>query len=122
MKARNPLFIHYVHDMPRARAFYEGVFGVEPRVAWPGWCELDFGTFTLALHIIEAGVPESPLPHAGLNLEVDEIESMQAVIEAAGGRMTELREATANIPDRVATFFGTEGNGFELRQHVGVTN
>ena len=118
--ARKPIFIHYVHDMSRARDFYQRVFDVEAVVAWPGWSELDFGTFRVALHIIEAGVPERPMPHAGLNLEIDQIETMQETIEALGGRMLELREATAHIPDRVATFVDTEGNGFELRQHVGV--
>ena len=83
MNARNPIFIHYVYDMARARHFYE-----------------------------------SPLPHAGLNLEVDDIASLQRRITAAGGELLELREANARVPDRVATFRDTEGNGFELRQRV----
>jgi hypothetical protein len=33
--------------------------------------------------------------------------------------MIELREADRRVPDRVATFVDPEGNGFELRQHVG---
>jgi len=32
--------------------------------------------------------------------------------------MTELREANARVPDRVATFVDSEGNGFELRQRA----
>lgn len=28
MIGRKPIFIHYVHDMERARRFYESVFGV----------------------------------------------------------------------------------------------
>ena len=47
---------------------------------------------------------EAPLPHAGLNLEVDRIEELQAIIVSNGGSMTELREATRTVPDRVATF------------------
>jgi predicted enzyme related to lactoylglutathione lyase len=62
---------------------------------------------------------EAPLPHAGLNLEVDRIEEMQTRIEQNGGRIIELREADSQVPDRVAIFRDTEGNGFELRQHVG---
>jgi len=82
---------------------------------------LNFGTFELALHILSPGdTEEAPLPHAGLNLEVDRIEDMQALIEDCGGELIELREATRHIPDRVATFRDTEGNGFELRQHVGL--
>ena len=120
MNARKPIFIHYVHDMDRARGFYESVFGVVPSFASKGWTTLGFGSFELALHILSPGhTEEAPLPHAGLNLEVDRIEEMQARIEQRGGAMTELREATAHIPDRVATFRDSEGNGFELRQRVG---
>lgn len=116
---RDPYVIHYVQDMERARNFYARVFGVEIAVASPGWSVLDFGTFQLALHILEPSAhEEGPIPHAGLNLEVDLIETAQAEIEAAGGRMTDLREAQPRIPVRVATFFDPDGNGFELRQNV----
>ena len=120
MNARKPIFIHYVHDMQRACRFYESVFSVTPSFASAGWTTLSFGSFELALHILSAGeMDEAPLPHAGLNLEVDRIEDMQVRIEQNGGKMTELREADSQVPDRVATFRDTEGNGFELRQHVG---
>jgi predicted enzyme related to lactoylglutathione lyase len=120
VNARNPIFIHYVHDMARARRFYESVFGVTPSFASRGWTTLDFGAFELALHILSPGhTDESPLPHAGLNLQVDLIEDVQARIEAHGGELLELREPQSNVPDRVATFRDSEGNGFELRQHVG---
>ncbi|HTO59160.1 MAG TPA: VOC family protein [Pseudomonadales bacterium] len=120
MNARKPIFIHYVHDMGRARRFYESVFGVVPSFASSGWTTLAFGSFELALHILAPGhVGEAPLPHAGLNLEVDRIEDAQAPIERHGGRLVELREANRRVPDRVATFVDSEGNGFELRQHVG---
>jgi len=121
MKSRKPIFIHYVHDMERARRFYETIFEVSPTFASRGWTTLNFGTFELALHILSPGdTEEAPLPHAGLNLEVDRIEDMQALIEDCGGELIELREATRHIPDRVATFRDTECNGFELRQHVGL--
>ena len=119
MNARNPIFIHYVHYMARARRFYESVFGVSPDFASGGWTTLDFGAFRLALHILVAGqVDESTLPHAGLNLEVDQIEALQRSIEHAGGQLVELREANARVPDRVASFRDSEGNGFELRQRA----
>ena len=120
MNCRKPIFIHYVHDMNRARRFYETVFDVSPSFSSKGWTTLNFGSFELALHILSPShVGEAPLPRAGLNLEVDLIEEMQARIEGGGGTMTELREAQRHIPDRVATFRDSEGNGFELRQHVG---
>lgn len=117
MKGRNPIVIHYVRDMERAKHFYTAVFEVAPAFESPGWTTLDFGALQMALHMLYPGHDaEGPLPHAGLNLEVDDIEAMQARIERLGGRMTELREAGAGVPVRVATFRDSEGNGFELRQ------
>ena len=119
MNGRNPIFIHYVHDMARARRFYESVFDVSPTFASPGWTTLSFGSFELALHILSPGhTEEQPLPHAGLNLEVNRIEEMQALIEHNGGKLIDLREPAPNVPARVATFNDSEGNGFELRQNV----
>lgn len=119
MNARKPIFIHYVNDMARARRFYEEVFDVSPTFASRGWTTLGFGSFELALHVLAAGhTDEAPLQHAGLNLEVDRIEDMQALIERLGGSMLELREPQGGVPDRVATFRDPEGNGFELRQPV----
>ena len=120
MNARQPIFIHYVHDMARARGFYEAVFAVTPSFSSKGWTTLDFGTFELALHILEPGhTDEAVLAHAGLNLQVDSIEAMRLLIENHGGQVSRVREAQRHIPDRVATCRDTEGNGFELRQHVG---
>ena len=119
MNGRKPIFIHYVRDMGRARKFYESVFDVSPTFSSSGWSTLNFGSFELALHILSGEMDEAPLPHAGLNLEVDLIEEMQARIEQNGGKMIELREPDRNVPDRVATFRDPEGNGFELRQYVG---
>ncbi|RTL35238.1 MAG: hypothetical protein EKK53_24680 [Burkholderiales bacterium] len=42
MKARNPIVIHYVHDMERAKLFYTAVFGVSPAFESPDWTTLDF--------------------------------------------------------------------------------
>lgn len=89
----------------------------EPLFESPGWTSLDFGAIELALHILpESGDAEGPLPHAGLNLEVDNIEEVQVDIESLGGRLIELREPEGGVPVRVATFKDCEGNGFELRQ------
>ena len=112
---RNPIFIHYVHDMDRARRFYEVVFGVAPSFSSRGWTTLDFGSFELALHILApAHDDEAPLPHAGLNLEVDRIEDMQALIGENGGQLIELREPQARVPDRVATFPGLRGQRLRI--------
>lgn len=118
MRARNPIVIHYVYDMERAKRFYCDTFDVKPSFESPGWTTLDFGPIQLALHIIYPGTsnPERPMLHAGLNLEVDRIEEVQTDIEKLGGALIELRKADSNVPDRVATFKDSEGNGFELRQ------
>jgi predicted enzyme related to lactoylglutathione lyase len=120
MKGRNPIFIHYVHDMARAHRFYESVFGVSASFASSGWTMLNFGSFELALHILSPGdMDETTLPNAGLCLEVDQIEEMQALIERYGGKMTALREPEPpQVPPRVASFLDCEGNGFDLRQYV----
>lgn len=115
---RSPIVIHYVSDMERARRFYTEVFGVEVSFASSGWSTLNFGSFELALHILHPGDEDGPMPHAGLNLEVDRIEAAQAEIEAAGGRLLVLRDAEPHVPVRVACFFDPDGNGFELRQSV----
>ncbi len=148
MRGRDPLVIHYVHDMERAKAFYTQALDVSPSFESPGWTTLDLGAIQLALHILHprseepsagereglaprmrepsAGEreglaprieqPEAPLPHAGLNLLVDDIEAVQRDIERLGGRLVELREPGGGVPVRVASFLDCEGNGFELRQ------
>ena len=117
VNARSPIVIHYVNDMKRGIAFYRSVFNVAPSFESAGWTTLDFDVFELALHILSPKEKdESVLPHAGLNLLVDNIEVMQIAIEAQGGRLVELREPSGGVPVRVAAFKDSEGNGFELRQ------
>ena len=119
MNATSPLFIHYVTDMDRALSFYRNVFDVAPAFTSPGWSTFDFGSFELALHILVQGHhDEEKLPNAGLNLLVESIEQHQVKIEANGGVLRELREPDDFVPVRVASFFDSEGNGFELRQEV----
>ena len=120
MKIRNPMVIHYVHDMDRATRFYKSVFEVESQFESPGWTQLDCGAISLALHILHPSStePEAPLPHAGLNFEVDNIEALQSEIEKLGGLLVELREPDNFVPVRVAMFKDCEGNGFELRQEA----
>lgn len=116
-KTKNPIVIHYVYDMERAKKFYTQAFDVTPIFESSGWTTLDFGAIELALHILaDDGDDESILPHAGLNLEVENIEEIQADIERLGGKLIQLREPSGGVPVRVATFKDSEGNGFELRQ------
>ena len=110
--------------MERAKKFYMQAFDVKATTESAGWTQLDFGSIELALHILyrNSSDPEAPLPHAGLNLEVDSIEDVQVDIERCGGKLIELREPSGGVPVRVAAFQDCEGNGFELRQEAQVSN
>ena len=118
MRAKNPMVIHYVSDMERAKSFYVEVFGVPTLVESPGWTTLDLDGMELALHIALGSENEEwQMPQAGLNVEVDSIEEILPDIERLGGRLVEIREPKDGIPVRLATCKDSEGNGFELRQN-----
>ena len=124
MRVRNPMVIHYVRDMERACAFYRETLGLPeeatPGSGSPGWNTFRCDGLILALHILPAGDSrEGPLPHAGLNLEVDDLDSALADLRAAGGAVRAVQEAGGGVPVRVAEVTDPDGNGFELRQHVG---
>ena len=110
------MFIHYVHDMARACTFYQTLFSQEPTMKTPGWTVFNVATIQLALHILHGDIDENPLPHAGLNLMIDNLEEAQHTIKSAGGRVLIIREPDDFVPVRVASCVDTEGNGFELRQ------
>lgn len=113
---QSPLFIYYVHDMERALTFYEKGVGLKIASRSPGWSTLDLDGATLALHILSSGSEESTTPHAGLNLQVNDIEAGIQQVENAGGKLKILQPADKFVPDHVARLEDTEGNGFELRQ------
>ena len=123
MRVRNPMVIHYVSDMERACAFYHDTLGLPeestPGSGSPGWNTFRCDGLIVALHILPAAdSPEGPLPHAGLNLEVDDLDAAVAELQAAGGELRALHEAGGGIPVRVAEVADPDGNGFELRQHL----
>jgi len=117
------MVIHYVRDMERACSFYGETIGLPeaptPGSGSPGWNTFQCGGLILALHILPEGeAVEAPLPHAGLNLEVDNLDAAVAELQAAGGELRALHEADGGIPVRVAEVADPDGNGFEFRQHV----
>lgn len=118
MKVTDPLFIMYVHDMDRALAFYRDTFELEVVQHTPGWSMLRLGDATIALHILSRGSQESVAAHAGLNLNVEDLDAGIAAVLAAGGEHIVTREATDFVPVRMCELKDTEGNGFELRQFV----
>ncbi|MDE2932586.1 MAG: VOC family protein [Chloroflexota bacterium] len=124
MRVRNPMVIHYVRDMGRACAFYRDILGLPeeptPGSGSPGWNTFRCDGLIVALHILPPGdSAEGPLPHAGLNLQVDDLDSAIAEVRAAGGTVRAVQEAGGGVPVRVAEVTDPDGNGFELRQHVG---
>ena len=50
MHGRNPLVIHYVRDMDRAKMFYREVLDVVVSFESLGWTTFDLGAIELALH------------------------------------------------------------------------
>ena len=124
MRPHSPMVIHYVRDMERACAFYREVLGLTdfgtPGSGSPGWNTFHCEGLIVALHILPAGESaEGPMPHAGLNLEVDDLDAALAELQAAGGELRALHEAGGGVPVRVAEVTDPDGNGFELRQVVG---
>lgn len=118
------MVIHYVRDMDRACAFYGDTLGVPeeptPGSGSPGWNTFRCDGLIVALHILPArDSREGPLPHAGLNIQVDDLDDALAELKASGGTVRAIQEAGGGVPVRVAEVTDPDGNGFELRQHVG---
>jgi predicted enzyme related to lactoylglutathione lyase len=118
MQVKDPLFILYAYDMDRALGFYRDTFELKVVQHTPGWSMLQCGGATIALHILSKDSAESVVPHAGLNLNVEDLDTAIEVVVAAGGEHMVTREATDFVPVRICELRDTEGNGFELRQFV----
>ena len=107
MKVLSTWLLYYVHDMDRAKEFYMKTFHVKPLKETEGWTELDFGSMVLALHTLPAH-GAGTMPHAGLIVQVDNLDEVQADIERNGGRLVEKRDEGYRCCE------DSEGNGFEL--------
>src|SRR5262245_31194626 len=120
MRGSNLMVVQYVYDMRRALAFYRDALGLPVISESSGWSMLSCGDALIGLHIIEPGVSEGLARHAGLNLQVENLESAIADINRAGGKLLTVREAELpRVPVRLAEVQDSEGNGFEIRQYVG---
>ncbi len=119
MKVSDPMFILYVHQMDRAVEFYRDTFELNVVQHTPGWSMLQCDGATIALHILAGSHDEDVLPHAGLNMQVGDLDAAIAAVKAAGGEHIVTREATDFVPVRMCELRDSEGNGFELRQFVG---
>ena len=113
---RGLMVIQYVHDMERAVAFHRDGVGLAVVAQSPGWSMLACGDALVGLHGIYAGVTERPVPFAGLNLEVDDLDAAIARATRHGATLTEVREPEPGVPVRLAVLVDPNGNGLELRQ------
>lgn len=118
MQVKDPMYILYVTDMDRAVAFYQNTFDLPVVQHTPGWSMLRLEGSTLALHIISPGSRENVVSHAGLSLNIDDLDAGIAAVVAAGGEHIVTREPTSFVPVRMCELKDCEGNGFELRQFV----
>ena len=74
-----------VTDMPRARAFYEGLLGLKPTMESAGgmWIEYDLGAATLGIGCY--GETWQPSPQGTcVALETDDVDAELARLETAG--------------------------------------
>jgi catechol 2,3-dioxygenase-like lactoylglutathione lyase family enzyme len=112
------MVIQYVHDMPGAVAFYRDGVGLELVSKSAGWSMFRCGDALLGLHGIDGSVTERPVPYAGLNLEVDDLNPAIERAVAHGARLVEVREPEPGIPIRLGVLIDPNGNGLELRQQM----
>ena len=119
MPPRSLMVIQYVHDMPKAVSFYRDGVGLEVVSSSSGWSLLRCGDALVGLHGIYGSVAERPVPYAGLNLEVDDLDPAVEQAVAHGATLVEIREAEPHIPVRLGVLLDPNGNGFELRQQMG---
>lgn len=115
---RSLMMIQYVHDMDRAVDFYRDGVGLDLVSSSPGWSMFRCGDALLGLHGVYGSVAERPVPYAGLNLEVDDLDPAIERALAHGAKLVEIREPEANVAVRLGVLVDPAGNGFELRQQI----
>ncbi len=112
------MVVRYVHDMNRALTFHRDGLGLAVETQSPGWSLLSCGDAFVGLHGIYKGVEEHPVPFAGLNLRVADLDAAIAKATAQGATLVAVREARPRVPVRLAVMLDPDGNGFELRQEI----
>lgn len=109
-----------VTDMPRARAFYEGVLGLKPSATFEqegrSWIEYDLGPHTLAVtNISQDWKPSADGPVAAL--EVEDFDAAVAALRRDGTRF--LIEPMDTGACRMAIFADPDGNSLALHRRKG---
>jgi predicted enzyme related to lactoylglutathione lyase len=116
---RSLMVVIYVHDMARAVDFWRDGIGLSVLTQSSGWSQLACGEASVGLHGIYRGVTERPVAHAGLNLQVDDLDAAVAQAVKHGAKLLDIREPEPHVPVRLATLTDPDGGGFELRQQTG---
>jgi predicted enzyme related to lactoylglutathione lyase len=112
------MVIQYVTEMKKAVAFYRDGVGLSVVAESQGWSMLSCGDARLGLHAIYEGVVERPVPFAGLNLQVDELDTAIERAVSHGATLVEIREPEPRVPVRLGVLLDPNGNGFELREQM----
>ena len=120
MKPLALMIIQYARNVERALAFCRDAIGLDLVEARDGWAKLKCDGGYLALHGPHPAMIEHPVPFAGLNLQVEDLDLHVARALAAGAQLKEIVEPERGIPIRLAVMIDPEGNGFELHQRVEV--
>ena len=116
MAPRALMIVRYVYDMARAVAFHRDGLGLTLIAQSSGWSMLACGDALVGLHGIYGSVSERPIPYAGLNLQVDHLETAVARAVEHGAVLVDLREPDRPGLPRLAVLTDPDGGGFELRQ------
>jgi catechol 2,3-dioxygenase-like lactoylglutathione lyase family enzyme len=116
---RNPMIVLYVADMATALAFYRDALEAQVLTSSAGWSLLSCAGLLIGLHGVYGSVEERPVPYAGLNLEVDDLDPAIARMVSYGAKLVEIREAEPRVPVRLGVLLAPCGNGLELRQQMG---
>lgn len=119
MKIKAIAFIGYpVTDMARARAFYEGVLGLQTGDVWQhedkAWVEYDLGTATLAISNMSPDMWKPSSDGPGVALEVDDLDGAVAELRAAGVRF--YLEPIDSPVCRMAVIADPDGNSIVLHR------
>jgi catechol 2,3-dioxygenase-like lactoylglutathione lyase family enzyme len=98
----------YTPDVAGLRAFYQGL-GLKARADYGMWVEFETGPATLALH--EAGEDEATR-HAGVFLEVEDVDALYRRFKEKGLAVTEPRDQDFGF--RTFTLRDPQGNLVEF--------
>lgn len=119
MKVNAIAFVGYpVTDMPRARAFYEGVLALKPGEVWEhegkAWIEYDLGTGTLAISNMSPDRWKPSPDGPGVALEVEDFATAVAHLRAAGTKF--YIEPMDSPVCRIAVVADPDGNSLVIHK------